>query len=139
MCCMRLAENSGHKKSPKICHLDTIIQLCRVVSSQLRQVSTIGKKLVKQVKQQYLLHMSSQYGQLGPLAAEIGLPVCIVYFHYWQYTRYNIYISANFNGFRVLATLLHRRRSTDVDQTCTMFGRLLGWYTIYTFSGALAP
>jgi len=61
--------------------------------------------------------MSSQYGQLGPLAAEIGLPVCIVYFHYWQYTRYNIYISANFNGFRVLATLLHRHRLTDVDQT----------------------
>ena len=22
---------------------------------------------------------------------------------------------------------------------CTMFGRLLGWYTVYTFSGALAP
>jgi len=22
---------------------------------------------------------------------------------------------------------------------CTMFGRLLGWYTIYTFSGAVAP
>jgi len=33
---------------------------------------------------------------------------------------------------------------TDVAQwrptkLCTMFGRLLGWYTIYTFLGALAP
>jgi len=44
---------------------------------------------------------------------------------------------ANFNGFRVLASLLHRRRSLEANQT--IFDRLLGWYTIYTFSGALAP
>jgi len=42
-------------------HLGTIAQLCHAVSSQLRHVSTIGKKFVKQ---QYLLHMSSQYGEL---------------------------------------------------------------------------
>jgi len=36
-------------------HFGTIAQLCRAVSSELRHVSTIGKKLVKQ---QYLLHMS---------------------------------------------------------------------------------
>jgi len=29
MCCTRLAENTGRKKSPKICHLCTITQLCR--------------------------------------------------------------------------------------------------------------
>jgi len=34
---------------------------CWAISSQLRHVSTIGKKLVKQ---QYLLHMSPQYGEL---------------------------------------------------------------------------
>jgi len=45
-----------------------IAQLCRAVSSQLRHVLTIGKKLVKQ---QYLLHMFSQYGELSPLTAEI--------------------------------------------------------------------
>ena len=62
MCCMRLAENTGRKKSPKISHLCTIAQLCRAISSQLRlYISTIGKKLVKQ---QYLLHMFSQYGEL---------------------------------------------------------------------------
>jgi len=44
-------------------HLGTIPQLCRAISSQLRHVSTIGKKLVKQ---QYLLHMSPQYGELRP-------------------------------------------------------------------------
>ena len=43
--------------------LGTIAQLSRVISSQLRHVSTIGKKLVKQ---QYLLHMCLQYGELRP-------------------------------------------------------------------------
>ena len=44
-------------------HLGTIPQLRQATSSQLRHVSTIGKKLVKQ---QYLLYMSSQYGELRP-------------------------------------------------------------------------
>jgi len=38
-------------------------QLCRAIYSQLRHLSSIGKKLVKQ---QYLLHMSLQYGELRP-------------------------------------------------------------------------
>jgi len=42
------------KIGKKIRHLGTIAQLCRALSSQLRHVSTIGKKLVKQ---QYLLHI----------------------------------------------------------------------------------
>jgi len=49
-----LAGNAGPKKSPKMRHLGTIVQLCRTISSQLRHVSTIGKKLVKQ---QYLLYV----------------------------------------------------------------------------------
>ena len=69
MCCAWLAVNTGHKISPKILHLRTIAQICRAVSSQRRHLSTIGKKLVKQ---QYLLHMSSQYGNFGPLTAEIN-------------------------------------------------------------------
>jgi len=51
------------KNSQKIRHLHTIAQLCRAVSSQLRHLSTIGKKVVKQ---QYLLYMSPQYGKLRP-------------------------------------------------------------------------
>jgi len=58
---MLLAENTGRKKVAKNRHLSTIAQLCPAISSQLRHVQTIGKKLVKQ---QYLLHMSSQYGEL---------------------------------------------------------------------------
>ena len=49
-CCTRLAENTGRKKVAKNRNLVTIA--CRAKSSQLRHVSTIGKKLVKQ---QYLL------------------------------------------------------------------------------------
>jgi len=39
-------KNTGRKKSPKIRHLRTIAEVCRAISSQLRQVSTIGKKLL---------------------------------------------------------------------------------------------
>jgi len=73
-----------------------------------------------------LLHMSSPHGELDPLVAEIG---------WWVWGT-----PANFNGFRILASLLHivAQWSTKL---CTMFGCLLGWYAIYiyTFSGALAP
>jgi len=62
----------------------------------------------------------------GPLAAEIGLPV-------WD-------TPANFNGFRVLASLLDRRHSTEINQlTLHDVWPFLGWYTICTISGALAP
>jgi len=60
-CCTRLAENTGRKKVAKNRHLGTIAQLCQAISSQLRHVSTIGKKLVTQ---QYILHMSPQHGEL---------------------------------------------------------------------------
>jgi len=62
MCCTRLAGNAGPKKSPKICRLGTIAQLCRAISSQLRHISTIGKNF----KQQYLLQMCPQCGELRP-------------------------------------------------------------------------
>ena len=87
MCCTRLAGNAGPKKSPKMRHVGTIVQLCRTISSQLRHVSTIGKNVLNS-------NISSTCsGELRPLAAEIcwrvwGTPV-------------------NFNGFCVLAALLH--------------------------------
>ena len=64
------------QKLPKSRHLGTMAQLCRAISSQLRHVSTIGKKLVKQ---QCLPHMSSQYDELRPtcgwgLLASLGHP-----------------------------------------------------------------
>ena len=61
MCCTRLAENLNNIQDGKIRHLRTIAQIFRAMSSQLRYVSTIGKKLVNQ---QHILHMSTQYGEL---------------------------------------------------------------------------
>ena len=61
ICFMRLAENTGCKKNAKNHHLGTIAQLCRAISSHLRHLSRIGKKLLKQ---QCVLQMSPQYGEL---------------------------------------------------------------------------
>jgi len=62
----------------------------------------------------------------GPLTAENGSGVCGT--------------PETFNKFRVLPSLLQQHCSTDLNQTThDVFGRLLCWYTIYTFLGALAP
>jgi len=47
MCCSRLAANTGRENFAKNRHLGTIAQLRRAISSQLRHISAIGKKLVK--------------------------------------------------------------------------------------------
>jgi len=61
----------------------------------------------------------------GPLAAEIGLPVRG--------------ISANFTEFRVLASLLHRRRSVEVNQTLHDLWPYPGLvHYVYIF-GAIVP
>ena len=85
------------KKSPKIRRLGTIAQLCWAISSQLRHVSIIRKNL-----------LNSNISPTCPsirrlLVAEIVLLV-------WG-TR------ANFNGFRVLAALLHGTPVLGVSQT----------------------
>jgi len=87
---LHLSIITGRKKVAKNRHLGTIAQLRRAISSQLRHVSTTGKKLVKQ---QYLLHMPYNMVNFSPLVAEILSLV-------WG-------TPGNFNGFRVLAALLH--------------------------------
>jgi len=96
MCCMRLTENAGCTSNAKICHLCTITQRCWAISLQLRHVLTIWKR----VKQQYLFRMSSHYSELR---STNGLRV-------WG-------TPGNFNGFHILASLLHRCCATDVNQT----------------------
>jgi len=67
--------------------------------------------------------MSPQYGELGLLAAPIGLRV-------WG-------TPTNFNGFRVLASLLQRRRSSDANQTLHM---AVSWAaTVYVHFWGLLP
>jgi len=63
MCCTRLAANTGRKKSrqksPSGHHRTTLSSYIFATKAHIN----IRKKLVKQ---QYLLHMSSQYGELWP-------------------------------------------------------------------------
>jgi len=70
--------------------LCTITQLCRAVSSQLRHISTIEKNLLNSDISPTCPHNMVNF---GPLMAEIGLGV-------WG-------TPGTFNGFRVLAALLH--------------------------------
>jgi len=100
MCCTRLAGNAGPNKSPKIRHLGTLAQLCRATSSQLKHVSSIGKKLVKQQCRPTRPHNMVNF---GPLAAEIGSLV-------WG-------TPANFNRFHVLAALLHDTLVVGISET----------------------
>ena len=75
------------------------------------------------VKHQYLLHMSLNTANFGPLRAEIGSAVCGS--------------TANFNGFRILPSLVHRRRSTEVNQTLHDVWPSPGLvHNIYTFGGS---
>ena len=92
MCCSRLAANTARKKVAKNRHLGTIAQLRRAISSQIRHVSTIGKNLLSSNRPIFSTCLDNMVN-FGPLAAEIGLPV-------WG-------TPADFNGFRVLAALLH--------------------------------
>jgi len=103
MCCARLAGNTGRKNDAKNRHLRTIAQLFRAISSQLRHVSTIGKKLLSSN-----ISSTCPYNMVnfGPLAAEI---VSLV----WGTPE-------NFNGFRVLAALLHGTLLVGVSQTATL-------------------
>jgi len=59
----------------------------------------------------------------SPLAVEIGLPVL------GRTSKFQWVLGLGF-------VYVAQWRSTTL---CTMFGRLLGWYTIYTFSWTLAP
>ena len=68
MCCTRLAANAGPKKVDKNRHLGTIAQFRRAISSQLRHISTIGKKLLSSsISSTCPRNMVN----IGPLAAEI--------------------------------------------------------------------
>ena len=103
MCCTRLAGNTGRKNDAKNRHLRTIAQFCRAISSQLRHVSTIGKNLLSSNISPTCPYNMVNFGQL---AAEI---VSLV----WG-------TPANFNGFRVLAALLHGTLLVGVSQTVAL-------------------
>jgi len=81
-------------------HLRTIAQLWPAMSSQLRHISTIEKNLLSSNISSRCLHNMVNF---GPLAAQMG-PIV------WG-------TPTNFNGFRMLAVLLHGTPAVDVSQT----------------------
>ena len=96
------------------------------VGLNLRNQGTYRQSGKKLVKQQYLLHVSLNMANFVPLAVAIGSGV-------WG-------IPSNFNGFRVLASLLQRRCSPEANQTLhdVLPSPGLVCY-IYTFSRFLPP
>jgi len=96
MCCTRLAENTGRKKSPFWHHRTTLSGSI----FEAKHVSTSGKNLLN-------IDISSTCHRnmvnFGLLTAEI----------WWQVWG----TPANFNGFRVLAPLLHGNLVVSVSQT----------------------
>jgi len=100
ICCSRLPASTGRKKVVKNRYLGTIAQLCRAISSQLRHISTIGKNLLSSNTSSTCPYNMVNF---GPLAAEI---ISLV----WR-------TPANFNGFRVLAALLHGTVVVGISQT----------------------
>jgi len=96
--CTRIAKTTGRKNRQKFA---IWAPSHKFVGLYLRKARVDNRKKV--VKQQYLLHMSHNMANFGPLAAEIGSGV-------WD-------TPANFNGFRVLAALLHSTLVVGVSQT----------------------
>ena len=95
-------------------HLGTIPQVCWAISSQLRHVSTIGKNLVSINMSSTCPHNMVNFGPLrlrsvgefgAPLQISTGFVFCL----------------------RYCSDVAHQRPT----KLCTMFGRLLDWYTIY--------
>jgi len=72
-CCTWLAGNAGPKKLPKMRHLGTIAvaQLYRAISSQLRHISTIGKKTCYLLNSNMSSRCPHNLVNFGLLAAEI--------------------------------------------------------------------
>ena len=87
-------------RTQKSRHLDTTAQLLRAISSQLRHVSTIGKNLLSSNTSSTCPYNVVNF---GPVAAEILSLV-------WG-------TPGNFNGFRILAALLHGTLVVGVSQT----------------------
>jgi len=100
--CTRLTKSTGRQNSPKIRHLRCYAPSHNFVGLHLcsMHISTIGKKLLNGDTSSTCSHNMVSF---SPLTAEISLLV-------WR-------TPANFSRFRVLASLLHRRRSTEVNQT----------------------
>jgi len=107
MCCTRLAENTGRKKSPKSPknrHFGTIAQMRTTLSGYIFTTKAhIDNRKKSLLNSNISPTWSYNMANFGLLAAEICRRV-------WG-------TPANFIGFRLLATLLHGSLVVDVSQT----------------------
>jgi len=110
MCCTRLTGNTGYKNDAKNDEFFPTVKTCL----------TVGKN---SLNSNNVLHVSSQYGKLRPTKRSV------------QEFVVPQQISRAFACLCYCSNVAHRRPT----KLCTMFGCLMGCYTIYTFSGALAP
>jgi len=100
MCCMCLAGNAGPKKLPKICHLHHRTTLLGYIFTTKACIDNREKTLLNSNVSPTCPHNMLNF---GPLAGEICWRV-------WG-------TPANFNGFRILAVLLHGTLVVGVSQT----------------------
>jgi len=123
VCCTRLAGNAGRKMSPKIRRLGTIKVHRTTLSACVFAIKACidnGKSFLNSNTFSTCPHNMVNF---GPLAAEIGWRV-------WG-------TPANFNGLRMLASLLRRRRSTEANQTlCDVWPSPALILYIYIFGGS---
>jgi len=125
MCCRRLAEKYRTQKiAEKSISGHHSTTLFGYIFATKACIDNQKKKLLNSNISSTWSHNTANF---GPITAQIGVPVSDTL--------------PNFNGFRVLASLyllqcsdVAHRRPTKL---CTIFGRLLGWYTIYIFWGSL--
>ena len=102
---LKYRRQKSRQKSPSWHHRTTLLGYIFATKARIDNRKEIDKH-------HYVLQMSAQYGELPPTAAEIRLLV-------WR-------TPANFNGFRVLAALLHGSQVVGVSQTVALNrGRLL--------------
>ena len=95
MCCMRLAENTGRKSSPCAHHRTTLSGYMFTTKACVDSRKNLLNRNISSACPHNMVNF-------GTPTAETGWRV-------WG-------TPANFNGFCVLALLLHQRRSTEVNQ-----------------------
>jgi len=102
MCCKRIVENTGRKKSRKIAiwaPSHNFVELLGYIFATDARIDNLKKMLSSNMSSR----LSNNMVNLGPLAAETGLPA-------WG-------TPANFNGFLILAAILHGNQVVGVSQT----------------------
>jgi len=119
MCCTRLAANAGPKKSSKSPYGHHPTNLSGYIFATKACIDN-QKKMLNSNMSSTCPHNMANFGRL---TAEIGLGVCGT--------------PANFYGFRVLPSLLQRRRSPEANQTLHGVWSSPGLvHCIYIFGGS---